>query len=445
MIVQRLPWHDICAIFDHLAPLPWAVLLDSQGASRWSIACVHPLATSTLTQGEWQHHGWSGVAGDAFAVMEAMNALGGEAPPVQDCEVPFLSGVMASLSYDCPSEKGLPTVRAGHWPQANLAYFNQGMAWDHQQQCCYVWAPEAESLTFWLTLSERTAATSGQPFVMTSAFAPQISAERYRQDIERIHEYIRAGDCYQVNYAQTFTAACQGSLWQRYRELRQLAQAPYGGFWQLPCGELLSLSPEQFLQLHDRHIATKPIKGTRARGQTHEHDQAEAESLLSSGKDRAENIMITDLLRNDLSKHAKLGSVKVPKLCALESFGQIHHLVTTITAELHPEASVVDLLRDAFPGGSITGAPKKRVMEIIDELEATARGPYCGSWLYWDQRGHLDSSIAIRVITRQQDQLQLWAGGGITLDSDWADEYQECLNKMGGVMQLLARDLADNC
>ncbi len=272
---------------------------------------------------------------------------------------------------------------------------------------------------------------------LQQGFQAQTSQSRYANDIARIHDYIRAGDCYQVNYTQCWQATYQGNLWAAYPRLRTLTKAPYAAFWNLEFGQLLCLSPEQFLTVINQQVVTKPIKGTKARfSDAHDDDHA-AQSLISSAKDQAENIMITDLLRNDLSKHAVLGSVNVPKLCELESFGQVHHLVTTIEATLDNESSLPALLRDAFPGGSITGAPKRRVMEIIDELEVSPRGVYCGSLFYWDQQGRFDSNITIRTLVGSNGLLKTWAGGGITLDSTWQEEYQECQTKMGAIMQAL--------
>lgn len=462
MHLASLPWQD--------TPLPyanallterWPLLLDSQGAGRWHILAANPRATAVLTEAGWQFDGWPGVAGDSFAVMAALQAWGEalkaeqhaatEASPafahnaasqLRATQLPFISGVMGYVGYAAPSEHGLPIRRCDDWPLTTLAYYDQGIALDCETHEAWVWASETMSSADWQDWQRRCQINQPaklEEFQLKTPFQALTTQQRYADDIARIHELIRAGDCYQVNYTQAYEAKHSGRMWTRYEELRELARAPYGAYWALPWGELLSLSPEQFIGIDERTLTTRPIKGTRARGNDSMQDQVEASALTASAKDMAENIMITDLLRNDLSKHARIGSVSVPELCALKSFGQVHHLVTTITATLNSSATVAEVLRDAFPGGSITGAPKKRVMEIIEAIEPTARGVYCGMLFYWDARGHVNSSITIRTLAAKDGVVRTWAGGGITLDSTWQAEYEECWSKMGGVMDALSK------
>ncbi|MDA3164773.1 aminodeoxychorismate synthase component I, partial [Pseudomonas aeruginosa] len=259
----------------------------------------------------------------------------------------------------------------------------------------------------------------------------------YRQAIRRIQDYIQAGDCYQVNYSQRFQAACSGSPWPAYRALREACPTPFSGYLRLADGAILSLSPERFLKLGKGKVETRPIKGTRPRGKTPEEDMALAASLLASPKDRAENLMIVDLLRNDIGRSCQPGSVRVPELFALESYPNVHHLVSSVTGELAPGKDALDLLEGSFPGGSITGAPKIRAMQIIDELEPSRRGIYCGSLFYLDVRGEMDSSIAIRTLLVRNGQVSCWGGGGIVADSHWEDEYQETLDKVRVLLETL--------
>ena len=465
MHLASLPWQD--------TPLPyanalltehWPLLLDSQGAGRWHILVANPRATAVLTEAGWQFDGWPGIDGDSFAVMAALQVWGealksgqlsaseANTAPTKTAasELPFMSGVMGYVGYAAPSEHGLPERHGDDWPLATLAYYDQGIALDCETHEAWVWASDAMSAIEWQNWQQRCVTNSEanseakpaaklEAFQLKAPFQALTTQQRYADDIAHIHELIRAGDCYQVNYTQAYEAQHNGRLWTRYEELRELARAPYGAYWALPWGELLSLSPEQFIGINDRTLTTRPIKGTRARGNDSEQDQVEASALTASAKDMAENIMITDLLRNDLSKHARIGSVSVPELCALKSFGQVHHLVTTITATLNSDATVAEVLRDAFPGGSITGAPKKRVMEIIEAIEPTARGVYCGMLFYWDARGRVDSSITIRTLAAKDGVVRTWAGGGITLDSTWQAEYEECWSKMGGVIEALSK------
>ncbi len=275
------------------------------------------------------------------------------------------------------------------------------------------------------------------PFHITRPFAPSISRGQYLDAIAAIKDYILAGDCYQTNFAQHFAARFEGDPWLAYRTLRHHLPSPYSAYLAWPGGTLLSLSPERFLKLSVGHVETKPIKGTIARGHTVAEDNDNAVTLLNSAKDRAENLMIVDLLRNDLGKSCEPGSIRVPRLFALESFANVHHLVSTVTGKLRADRSALDLLREAFPGGSITGAPKKRAMEIIDELEVQPRGTYCGSVGYISANGRMDTNIAIRTLVAEGDRLHCWGGGGIVADSDPEQEYQETLDKVRGLMSTL--------
>jgi para-aminobenzoate synthetase component 1 len=278
-------------------------------------------------------------------------------------------------------------------------------------------------------------------FNLQKQFESSISKQRYKNDIARIKDYIAEGDCYQVNYAQHLSAPYSGDLWQAYLNLRQANPAPYSAFWQWDNQAILSLSPERFIQAKSDNgeikAQTKPIKGTVLRGETVEEDQENAIRLLNSDKDRAENLMIVDLLRNDLGKSCVAGSIKVPKLFDLESFPNVHHLVSTVTGMLKPDYSCLDLLQGCFPGGSITGAPKRRSMEIIDELEPIQRSVYCGSIGYLCASNQMDTNIAIRTVIADNTELHCWGGGGIVADSDADSEYEESMNKIRLILDTL--------
>ncbi|PPI84785.1 aminodeoxychorismate synthase, component I [Marinobacter maroccanus] len=287
----------------------------------------------------------------------------------------------------------------------------------------------------WLGSDER-AATTG--WSMVSRFQPRQTPDAFRASVVRIRQYIEAGDCYQANLSQEFSGHFMGDPWQAFQALSDANPTPYSGFIRAGEASILSVSPERFLEIHDRTVTTSPIKGTRPRGGTPESDSAYATELEGSEKDLAENLMIVDLLRNDLSLNAKPGSVKVDKLFALESYRNVHHLVSHIRAELAEGVTPMKALFDAFPGGSITGAPKIRAMEIIRELEPHWRGPYCGSIFYRGLDGTLDSNIAIRtMLCDGQGTIRCWGGGGIVADSDPEAEYQETLAKVGPLMRFL--------
>ncbi|WP_022956052.1 anthranilate synthase component I family protein [Perlucidibaca piscinae] len=447
------------ALFDRFIDWSWPVLLDSQDAGRWDIMTAAPDATATLLANTcWQIEGMPETGfSDAFAALQALSASTSACAQKFEVDLPFSGGVIATLGYAAASERGLPERRHDDWPCAFMARYRWAICTDHDsRQSWLVWqndiAPDLLERLLVVVDTPPPAASRPAPLRMLAPFSADTDTARYADDIARIHDYIRAGDCYQINYTQSWSAPCEGQGWSAWQALRAAAGAPYSVYWRLPWGEMLSLSPEQFLQVQPRpdggaRILTRPIKGTRRREPDAVADAAEARALRTSGKDLAENVMITDLLRNDLAKHATIGSVRVPELCALHSYGQVHHLVSTIEARLAPGHSPAQLFRDAFPGGSITGAPKKRAMEIIEALEVTARGIYCGSVIMADASGRWDSSITIRTFVIGNGRIRTWAGGGITLDSVWQDEHQECHNKIGGLMRTLEslHDSDDGC
>jgi para-aminobenzoate synthetase component I len=241
-----------------------------------------------------------------------------------------------------------------------------------------------------------------------------------------------------VNFAQRFRGRLHGEPWAAYRRLRQVNPAPYGAYLANPLLTLLSSSPERFLRLSNGRVETRPIKGTAPRSPEPSRDEALRQGLAQSAKDRAENLMIVDLLRNDLGRVCRVGSVRVSKLFDIESFARVHHMVSTIEGELDSGRDAFDLLRACFPGGSITGAPKRRAMEIIEELEDCRRGIYCGSIGYIGFDGTMDSNIAIRTLTVRDNELEFWAGGGIVADSQASAEYQETLDKAAAILEALA-------
>jgi para-aminobenzoate synthetase component 1 len=271
------------------------------------------------------------------------------------------------------------------------------------------------------------------------AIRSSFTREGYLRAVERVIEYIFAGDIFQANLSQRFESPLREPAWSLYRRLRERNPAPFAAFLDFPGVAILSASPERFLRVDSaRGVETRPIKGTRPRGIGPEHDAALAQALAESAKDQAENLMIVDLMRNDLSRVCAPGSVRVDELFALEQYATVHHLVSTVVGQLAAGADALDLLRAAFPGGSITGAPKLRAMEIIAELEPSRRGVYCGSIGYWSVGGELDTSIAIRTAVVRNGRVYFNAGGGVVADSNPADEYQETLDKARGLIDALA-------
>lgn len=279
---------------------------------------------------------------------------------------------------------------------------------------------------------------SKNTFKLKNAIQPRWSKEQYFEAFYKIQEYIKAGDCYQINLTQEFKANFTGSLLNKAEDLWNLTNAPYAGYLKLDQFELLSCSPELFIEFNqNKQIKTRPIKGTMPRYENIEKDFISKQTLKNSQKDQAENVMIVDLLRNDLSIYANTGSVKTTQLFEIESFNQVHHMVSEIVATLKDDINPMQMLLSALPGGSITGAPKIRAMQIIEELEEEARGAYCGTLGYFNFDGTGRWNILIRSFQQYQNQLSLWAGGGITIASNAEAEYQESLDKISAMLNLM--------
>ncbi|QDU37045.1 Aminodeoxychorismate synthase component 1 [Maioricimonas rarisocia] len=268
--------------------------------------------------------------------------------------------------------------------------------------------------------------------------------DKYLATVERVIEYIRAGDIFQANLSQRLTAPAPVSPVELYLQSRRQNPAPFAGYFACDDWAVISASPERFLQVEEDVVSTRPIKGTRGRRSRPEADLYTRDALRESEKDRAENTMIVDLLRNDLSRVCLPGTIEVPQLCVVETYETVQHLVSEVRGRLRPGHDFWDLLQATFPGGSITGAPKIRAMEIITELEQVARGAYCGSLFYCGFDGRADSSILIRTITQRGGWLQFPVGGGVIVQSDPESEYEETLTKARGMLRTLAAARAES-
>jgi para-aminobenzoate synthetase component 1 len=268
-----------------------------------------------------------------------------------------------------------------------------------------------------------------------AAWTSSLPRFEYEQAVRRAVEYIEAGDVFQVNLSQRLAADWSGDAFGLYARLRGLSPAPFMALVRLGGADVISASPERFLRRRDASIETRPIKGTRPRGRTPEEDSALARELSRSAKDRAENVMIVDLARNDLGRVARYGTVSVPRLCGLERHAGVHHLVSIVDAELEPGVGPAEIVRATFPPGSVTGAPKVRALEIIEELEPVRRGPYCGAIGWIDPAGDLELSVAIRTLVAAREQLNLHVGGAVVASSDPAAEWQETMHKAARLLE----------
>jgi para-aminobenzoate synthetase component 1 len=340
-------------------------------------------------------------------------------------------------------------------PDCHLGFYDSLVVFDHHLDRVLVMATGLEAdgsrsearararLDFWReqlrTVHESVPARPGQGAEVASNF----SRARFIAAVERVQRYIRAGDIYQVNLSHRLTAPWPGDGWELYQALAAVSPAPFAAY--LACGgdgelgrfEMASSSPEQFLRLSGALVVTRPIKGTRPRAADPTRDAQLAYELQTSGKELAELVMITDLLRNDLGRICEYGSVQVPELAKLEKFAQVQHLVSTVEGRLRAEVTHLAALASCFPGGSITGAPKFRAMEIIDELEPAARGPYCGALGYLGFNRESQLSIIIRTAICRNGQAHFSVGAGIVADSDAAAEYDETMAKAGGFLKAL--------
>lgn len=439
--IYALPYAaDPTERFERLRDAPGAVLLDSgrphSGRGRFDLMSAWPLEQAFPAEPE------GGLA--YFDRLRGLLERLGPARAPSSLALPFVGGLIGYLGYDFGRRlERLPAQAISdlNLPDAGVGLYAWACISDHDLQTCHlVFHPsmeEAERRRLVRLMTTVPTAAGAKQFRLAQPFAHDLCAQAYRQSFERIKAYIAAGDCYQVNFAQRFQAPYEGDAFTAYRSLRRACPTPFAGYLATRQGAVLSLSPERFLAVHESRVETRPIKGTRARAADAAQDHANAQALLASEKDRAENLMIVDLLRNDLGRVCQTGSVRVPQLFTLESYPNVHHLVSCVTGTLAAGRDALDLLAGSFPGGSITGAPKIRAMQIIDELEPTRRALYCGSLFYLDVRGELDSSIAIRSLLAEDGRLYCWGGGGIVADSECEAEYLESLTKVRVLLETL--------
>ncbi|MEM9384709.1 MAG: aminodeoxychorismate synthase component I [Pseudomonadota bacterium] len=456
--VIELPYApDSARQFQHLSAQPWFVFLDScvprAPLGRFDVLAARPRATLCTRGGVTAvREGGDLQLSDADPLELLRERMGPRQPEVPD--LPFCGGALGYFGYDLGRRfERLPTVaeRDVDLPDMAVGVYDWAVVVDHRERRTRLVAPQARDEAWWARVhglvtggvswggSERVAAAGYQ---LIGECVANLTPQTYAEAFARIKGHIRAGDCYQVNFAQRFSAPVAGDAWSAYRQLREVTPAPFSSFMRLPDGAVLSSSPERFLKVRRGVVETRPIKGTRPRQLGAEADRAMAEELYRSEKDRAENVMIVDLLRNDLGKVCRPGSVRVPELWKLESFERVHHLVSTVTGELEEGADAIELLRHCFPGGSITGAPKIRAMEIIETLEPHRRSVYCGAIGYLGVDGSMDTNIAIRTMAWHGGMLHGWAGGGIVADSALDAEYQESFDKASGMLALMRREQA---
>lgn len=353
--------------------------------------------------------------------------------------LPFCGGWLGYFAYDFQHTRHKIPLRTNNaFLSAWFGWYDWAVIVDHKHQHTIVFFSEGcpAATRHRVEHHLQQPPPPAKPFYC-GPFQANESKAQYLAAINKIQAYLCAGDCYQVNYAQRFSANFTGCAKAAYSQLRQAVPSPFGAFLDTPSGAILSISPERFIAVDQRSAISQPIKGTAPRGAEEIEDQWLLKQLKTSKKNLAENVMIVDLLRNDFSQHCLPHSVQVPKLFEIQSFTNVHHLVSTVTGTLRNNVSHSEFLLACFPGGSITGAPKKRAMEIIDELERCPRGPYCGSIGYFSRNGSSDFNIAIRTLQQQSTTMLAWAGGGIVYDSEPEQEYEESLQKISKLLRAL--------
>ncbi len=449
--------------FELLEDKPFSFFLDSgmdpHKLGRYSFIGCQPFLVlssygneATITQGTKK----SRRKGNPFDILNhflELYRLDYRSPPV-----PLIGGAVGYFSYDlCHFTERLPvtTIDDLELPECYFGFYDLIIAFDNLYGKVYIVStgfPELEESKRIERATRRLAEAKRQladaptsvnrekpppPPAEPLALKGNFTQEEYTNTVEKARQYIIAGDIFEVNLSQRFEADLAGTPYQLYQRLRQINPAPFACYLGFEQVSVVSASPERFLRLRGDLVETRPIKGTRPRGNSQREDEALANELLSSDKDRAENIMIVDLERNDLGRVCRYGTVRVTELAILEVFPTVFHLTSTVVGRLREGKNGIDLLKASFPGGSITGAPKVRAMEIIDELEPTRRGVYTGSIGYLSFNGDLDLNIVIRTFLVKGKKAYFQVGGAVTYDSDPEAEYRETLDKAQALMDAL--------
>ncbi|CAI0917659.1 aminodeoxychorismate synthase component 1 [Serratia liquefaciens] len=449
--LKSLPYTPttLLELFAPLAQQPWAMLLHSGFAehshNRFDILVAAPKVTLTtrgqiteICRGMEEQQSQE----DPFQLLQQQLEQQNQ-HPAANTDLPFQGGALGLFGYDLGRRvEKLPQMAQADitLPDMAVGIYDWALIADHHKKMLTLLSyGDTEQRWQWLCSQQ---SEPQQDFTLTSRWQANMTRQQYGEKFQRIQQYLRSGDCYQINLAQRFSADYQGDEWQAFQQLNASNRAPFSAFLRLPDNAVLSVSPERFLWLENQQIQTRPIKGTLPRLADAEQDAQQAQRLANSAKDRAENLMIVDLLRNDIGRVAEPGSVKVPELFVVEPFPAVHHLVSTITATLPERTPATELLRACFPGGSITGAPKVRAMEIIEELEPQRRNAYCGSIGYISACGTMDTNITIRTLFTESGRIYCSAGGGIVADSQEQAEYQETFDKVGRILPQLGEFIA---
>jgi para-aminobenzoate synthetase component 1 len=443
-----LPYHaDVLALFERLRSLPNAALLHSSDRQsprgRYDIMAADPVRTVTYDKGVLR------IGNERISTLKPLDVLRRRFTTRADATHPhFRSGFIGYFGYGLQHTlERLPEgpVDTTALPPLWGGDYGWAVVTDHAERTTSLWyGPEVSALRASELRRRLMSGASGRngAFCIGSHYAATTSDATYLEAFDAIKHYINEGDCYQVNLARHYVAGLRGDVgsasWAAYTRLVKSQPVPFGAYLATPFGHVVCLSPERFIKYTNESIETSPIKGTAPRFEDASRDIASADRLRRSGKDRAENLMIVDLLRNDLGRICRVGSVRTEGLFRVETFANVHHLVSTVRGSPRPHVDAWSALIAAFPGGSVTGAPKIRAMQIINELEPLGRSVYCGSIGYVDHTGAMDTNIAIRTLAFTPTGVHCWGGGGVVADSVASLEISEINHKIGALLQVTA-------
>jgi para-aminobenzoate synthetase component I len=455
--IEEIAFQSPINIFAKLVHLPFPTILDSSSQNNflenYSYIAIDPFLTIRSKNNDiWIND--IPTEGNPWNILEEFYSK--YQLPKQLNLPPFQGGAVGYFGYELAQHlENLPTPKFSNfdYPDLAMGFYDLVIAFDHLKKKSWIFSsgfPKENIYEQEKHANKRINYIKGiistdnqnnylQP-INKNILSSNFTKSKYKESVKKAIDYIYEGDIFQANISQTFSTELNENLndFSIYLQLREKNPAPFSAFYRHRENSVLSSSPERFLKVTDGLVETRPIKGTRLIGSTESEDKIIKNELINSQKDRSENIMIVDLMRNDLSKVCKPNSISTPELCNLETYKNVHHLVSVVRGELKDGMTSIDLVKACFPGGSITGAPKIRAMEIIHELEPSPRGPYCGSLGYIAFNGDMDINILIRTITIHKNSLQYQVGGGIIAESNEEDEYQETLHKGNRMFELLS-------
>ena len=447
---------DSSIYFEAIANDPWSCYLDSgiqddldeniSDKSRYDIIVSHPfikIIADEFTVSIEENNLKKITKENPFNVLEGILANF----DIQETSLPFTGGALGYFSYELSQSSIKNNKDHVGMPLMMIGIYDWALIVDHQEKTACIAShlinKDTKDYLTTLTKKLKSVKPNNQLFKINSNIKSLLNFEAYDLMVNKILSFIKEGDVYQINISNKYIVSCEGNSWTGYKKLREINRAPFMAYFHFDDFDILCGSPERFIQSHSKRVETRPIKGTEPRDINPIKDKENAEKLLASEKDRAENLMIVDLLRNDLSKNCIPGSVNVKALCELKSYSNVHHLESIIEGVLKPHSTLTKLLKDCFPGGSITGTPKKRSMEIISDLEPHRRDIYCGSIGYIGFNHNMDTNIAIRTLVRKDNNIHFYSGGGIVAQSNSKNEFDEISFKASNIRKWITFFKAD--